>query len=207
MVSYGVLSLTIMQLGTPTVLVNCAATSISGRPLMSMSAAETERTITTNLTAQFIMLQMFLPGMISSPSGGTIVTISSVLGYIGAANISAYCATKAAQIAMHNSLAAELRQYNKIKTVLVTPGQMRTSLFAGVATPSAFLAPIVEPVELAKEIVSMIDNGNGGHISLPAYSRIIAGGAWAVLPAAMQHIVRRLSGVDRAVLPELNSSS
>src|SRR6266536_3621751 len=135
------LLLTIIQLGVPTILINCAASPISGEPLMSMSASETERTIATNLTSQFTMLQLFLPGLISSPSGGTIVTVSSVLGYIGAANLSAYCATKAAQIAMHKSLSAELRQYPKIKTILVTPGQMRTSLFANVATPSNFLAP------------------------------------------------------------------
>jgi short-subunit dehydrogenase len=151
------------------------------------------------------MLQLLLPGMISSPTGGTIVTISSVLGYIGAKSLSAYCATKAAQIAMHNSVSAELRQHKNIKTILVTPGQLRTSLFDGVKTPNAFLAPIVEPIELAKEIVSMIGSGNGGHISLPSYARAISSGTWGVLPASIQLLARRLSGVDDAVLPHTSS--
>jgi hypothetical protein len=85
-----------------------------------------------------------------------------------------------------------------IKTILVAPGQLGTPLFESVQTPSNFLAPIVEPVELAKEIVRMIEIGESGNIRMPFYSQ------WApvllALPVGVQAIVRRWSGLDQAMI-------
>ena len=141
--------------------------------------------------------------MLSSEAGGTIVTIASVLGKLGASHLADYTAAKAGLIAMHNSLRAELASRNasegaeNIRTILVMPGQLSTRLFAGVETPSSFFGPVVEPVELAREIVRMTDAGESGEISMPFYARWIE---WLhVLPVGMQAIFRRLSGVDRAM--------
>ena len=61
---------------------------------------------------------------------------------------------------MHRSLTAELREsHPEIRTVLVTPGQVSTPLFYGVQTPNSFIAPVVEPVDVAKEIVAAIEEG------------------------------------------------
>jgi short-subunit dehydrogenase len=141
--------------------------------------------------------------MFASETGGTIVTIASVLGKLGASHLSDYTASKAGLIAMHASLRAELNSKSapegaeNIRTILVTPGQLSTALFEGVETPSSFWGPVVEPVELAREIVKMVDAGESGEISLPLYARHID---WLhVLPVGLQKIVRRLSGVDRAM--------
>ena len=143
--------------------------------------------------------------MLASELGGTIVTISSVLGKLGASHLSDYTAAKAGLIAMHASLRAELSSSSptstpgaeNIRTILVTPGQLSTPLFAGMETPSRILAPIVEPVELAKEIVRAIDAGESGQISMPLYARWVE---WMnVLPVGMQSILRRMSGVDSAM--------
>ena len=141
--------------------------------------------------------------MLASEAGGTIVTISSVLGKLGASHLSDYTAAKSGLIAMHNSMRAELASQHapegadNIRTILVTPGQLSTNLFAGVETPSSFFGPVVEPVELAREIVRMIDAGESGEISMPFYARWID---WLhVLPVGVQRILRRLSGVDRAM--------
>ena len=106
---------------------------------------------------------------------------------------------------MHKSLTAELRGHSKVKTVLVTPGQMDTGLFRNVKTPSNFLAPLVSPVEMAKDIVKLIDSGNGGHLSGPAYAQFIGWGAWAVLPASVQKLVRYVGGIDEVVLPAISA--
>ena len=104
---------------------------------------------------------------------------------------------------MHASLRAELASptapegAENIRTILVTPGQLSTNLFAGVKTPNSFFGPVVEPVELAREIVRMVDAGESGEISMPFYARWID---WLhVLPVGLQRILRRLSGVDRAM--------
>jgi short-subunit dehydrogenase len=104
---------------------------------------------------------------------------------------------------MHASLRAELAysehpSAENIRTVLVSPGQTATSLFDGMKTPSTFLAPVVEPVELAKEIVRAIDGGWSGEVCVPLYARWIS--LLAVLPVSIQRLVRYLSGLDRAML-------
>lgn len=131
---------------------------------------------------------------------GTIVTVSSVLGHLGAANLSAYTASKAALLALHHSLVAELAQNpdaKDIKTILVTPGQMGTSMFGNLQTPSNFLAPIVTPADVGKDIIRLIEKGDSGEVALPLYSKYIQ--FLGALPLSVQHIIRRLSGLDVAV--------
>ncbi|KAK5134580.1 hypothetical protein LTR08_006366 [Meristemomyces frigidus] len=190
------------DLGTPTIVINNAGI-VNGKSILTLSATEVENNFRVNTLSHFHTLRAFLPGMLASESGGTIVTVASVLGKLGASHLSDYSASKAALIAMHASLRAELASPNapvgadNLRTILVTPGQLSTPLFAGLETPSTFLGPVVEPVELAREIVRMIDLGESGEISMPLYARWVD---WlAVLPAALQKLVRGVSGMDRAM--------
>ncbi|KAK5660984.1 hypothetical protein OQA88_12361 [Cercophora sp. LCS_1] len=185
------------DLGTPTVLINNAAI-VNGKPLLDMDIEAIERSLSTNLLSHFYTLKSFLPAMARSEVGGTIVTISSVIGTVGAAGLTDYAAAKAGISAMHKSLAAELKQtHPQIRTVLVTAGQLSTPLFYGVQTPNAFLAPVVEPVDVAKEIIGVIDNGHNAVIGTPMYARWIDW--YNVLPVGAQTMVRKIAGVDRAM--------
>lgn len=93
----------------------------------------------------------------------------------------------------------------KVKMILVEPGQVATPLFSSVKTPNKFIAPVLEPVQVAREIVSAIDEGRGGVIRLPAYATMV--NWYAVLPAGLQRIARFLSGVDHAVVQTPNQKS
>lgn len=108
-----------------------------------------------------------------------------------------YAASKAALRQMHSSMTADLVEYEGIKTLLVTPGQLSTPMFAGVETPNSFFAPVLEPVDVAKEIIAAIDHGTGGEICMPLY------GQWLplmyALPVSSQKVVRYLSGCDRGM--------
>jgi NAD(P)-dependent dehydrogenase (short-subunit alcohol dehydrogenase family) len=183
------------QLGPCTILINNAGT-VSGAPLLSLTPSQINLTLQTNLHSHFHTLQTFLPSLLASPSGGTIVTIASVLGRLGAANLTGL-------IALHASLRAELVSPNalpgseNVRTVLVTPGQLGTNLFAGVQTPSSFLGPVVEAPELAREIVRIVDEGVSGEISLPLYAKWV--GVLQVLPFSLQRLARWVSGVDTAM--------
>ncbi|KAF2001858.1 short chain dehydrogenase/reductase [Amniculicola lignicola CBS 123094] len=186
------------DMGRVTVLVNNAG-MVEGRSILESSAGDVERTFRTNTLSHFNTIRAFLPHMLAEKRG-TIVTVSSVLGHLGAANLSAYTASKAALLAMHSSLVAELSQNpdaEDIKTLLVTPGQMRTKMFAGLQTPSSFLAPVVEPVDVAKEIITLVERGESGEIALPLYSKWVQ--VMSVLPVGVQMLVRRWSGVDTAM--------
>ncbi|KAI0013198.1 NAD(P)-binding protein [Xylariaceae sp. FL0662B] len=181
------------DLGTPTVLINNAAVVV-GKKLLDMELEEVERSLTTNLLAHFYTVKTFLPGMIRNDTGGTIVTMSSVIGHLGAARLTDYAAAKAGVTALHKSLAAELQEYPEIKTILVTPGQLSTPLFAGVRSPNPFVAPLVEPIDVAKEIIKAIDLGLSDHIAMPLYARWVDW--YNVLPVGLQKIARKLSGID-----------
>ncbi|KAI9696051.1 MAG: hypothetical protein M1836_005882 [Candelina mexicana] len=184
-----------VKLGTPTILINNAGI-VNGKPLLELTPQQIENNFRVNLLSHFHTLQTFLPGMLLEKRG-TIVTISSVLAHLGCKNLSDYTAAKAGLLALHSSLTAELAPYPDIKTLLVTPGQLSTPLFAGVSTPSNFLGPIVEPVDVAKEIIAAIDAGVSGELAMPLYARWIQ---WlAIMPVGVRTVVRWASGVDRAM--------
>lgn len=152
-----------------------------------------------NTLSHFTTLRTFLPHMIAE-GRGTIVTVSSVLGHLGAANLSSYCASKAALLALHHSLRAELANTpgaEEIKTILVQPGQMSTKMFEHVHAPSKFFGPLVTPAEMAQGIIKLIEKGDSGEVALPLYSRYIQ--VLGCLPYGIQHIARRWSGLDTAV--------
>nr|OQO16228.1 hypothetical protein B0A51_16831 [Rachicladosporium sp. CCFEE 5018] len=186
----------------PTILLNLAAV-LHPSPLLSLPRSLISTSLTTNLTSSFNTIHTFLPLLLASPTGGTIVNLSSVLGKLGAANLATYTAAKAGQIALHNSVRAELALpsappgADKIRMILVTPGQLATLLFDGIETPNNFLGPMVEPVELAKLVVERICEGRSGEISLPVYASMI--GWLGVLPWSLQRLARWAAGVDGAM--------
>lgn len=169
---------------------------VNGKPLIDLSMEDIERNFRVNLLSHFYTLKTFLPGMIRAGQG-TIVTISSVIGQLGAASLSDYSASKAGITAMHKSLAAELASIPEIKTVLVTPGQLSTPLFNGVQTPNGFFGPVLEAVDVAKEVIAAIDSGSSSVVAIPLYARWID---WMnVAPVGVQAILRKLSGIDSAM--------
>lgn len=160
---------------------------------MDLSLDEIDRNFRVNVLSHFYTLKTFLPGMVRGGKG-TIVAISSVIGQTGAAQLTDYAAAKAGITALHKSLTAELKATPEIKTVLVTPGQLSTPLFNGVRTPNSFFAPVLEPVDVAKEVIAAIDAGSSAVLAMPLYVRWVD---WLnVLPVGVQAIVRRMAGVD-----------
>lgn len=180
---------------------------MNGQPLLSLSPASIELNFRINLLSHFHTIQTFLPAMLNRPLGGTIVTVSSVLGHLGPANLSDYAAAKAGLTAMHASVRAEIASMasavdappgaKNVQTILVKPGQLSTRMFDSIETPSSFFGPVIEGHELAKRIVEAVDSGRSGVIAEPLYARYIE---WmGVLPYGLQRVARWASGVDRAM--------
>ncbi len=188
------------DLGVPTVLVNNAAV-VNGKGLMEQSGEEVERTFRVNTLSHYHLNRLFLrPVVEGSLRGGTIVTVSSVLAHLGAAHLSAYTASKAALLAYHASLTTELAsRAPQVKTILVAPGQLDTQMFGNVKLRGwarNFFGPVVGAGEVAVKIVALIDRGEGGLVSEPAYARWIA---WlGVLPVGLQRMAKSWAGMDDA---------
>ncbi|ERF70800.1 hypothetical protein EPUS_08358 [Endocarpon pusillum Z07020] len=186
----------------PTILINCIAALITPGPIPSLTTQQFTSTLTTNLTSHFNLLSVFLPSILSSSnnSGGTIVTTSSILTHLPTIHLAPYSASKAALTSLHHTLTAEIRALSlshKVKAILVEPGQIDTSLFKGVETPSRVLAPVLDTREVVKVVTGLIDAGEGGIVRMPTYAGWVQ---WfAVLPVAVQRGLRWASGIDRAL--------
>ena len=84
-----------------------------------------------------------------------------------------------------------------IKTLLVAPGQMRTTLFNGVNTPSSIFAPELEPSYVAQKIVRALKCGRRGELQLPLYGHFLP--LVRATPWPITLFVRRMSGMDEAM--------
>ena len=189
----------VSELGTPTILVNNAAV-VGGKPFLEQNIEDVEITFRVNALSHYNLARLFLQEIHGRPSGGTLVTVSSVLACLGTSNLSAYTASKAALLAYHSSLSAELAtKVPQIKTVLVKPGQLDTQLFENIKVRGwlrNFFGPVVGAGEVAVKIAELIDRGEGGVVSLPAYARWIA---WLeILPVGLQRVIRDWTGIDAA---------
>lgn len=185
------------DLGTPTILINNAAV-VNACSFLRQTNEDVESTFRINTLSHYHLSRFFVRGLLAKRAGGTIVTVSSVLAHLGAAQLSAYTASKAALLAYHASLTGELAATApQIKTVLVATGQLDTQLFSDVKLRGwlrRFLGPVVGVGKVAVRIVDLLDKGVGGEVRMPAYAAWI--GWMGVLPVGVMTVMRGWIGVD-----------
>jgi 3alpha(or 20beta)-hydroxysteroid dehydrogenase len=129
--------------GTLDVLVNNAGVLAFAR-IADMPLAEFRRILEVNAVGCWLGIKAVIEPM-KAAGGGSIVNISSIEGFTGAAGLSAYSASKFAIRGMTKSAAQELGQFG-IRVNSVHPGGVLTSMTlgqaaaAGPAEAEAFLA-------------------------------------------------------------------
>jgi len=198
------------EIGHPTILINNAGV-VHGKLLLDLSPEDIKQTFDVNTLAHFWTLKAFLPGMIEQKTGH-IVTIGSVVGMIGIAQMSDYCASKAALISLHESLRYELDKRYKcpsIRTTLVLPGHTSTSLFSKTSLPSSafykFLVPSLQPVDVTKAIIASLDERHSKTIYLPFYAHFA--GFLKLMPSYIRDFGQWFSGADYAMEGFVKTSS
>ena len=98
------------------------------KPLMEMDTAGFERVFATNVTG-VMMMGREAAKIFAAKKRGNIVNICSTAGLRGAANGTAYYASKFAVRGMTECWRAELRKHN-IRVLLVNPSEVVTDFFA-----------------------------------------------------------------------------
>lgn len=109
----------------PDILINNAGIAVSGR-IDNIPRDRWEALMQINLLAPMRLCDLFVPLMIKRGSGH-IVNISSVAGWIGAAGIASYCASKFGLRGYSECLAADVAEFN-IKVSTVYPYFSRTPI-------------------------------------------------------------------------------
>jgi 3-oxoacyl-[acyl-carrier protein] reductase len=98
-------------------------------PMVDMSLAQWQETLSVDLTSVFLLNRAVLTGMLRQ-GGGRIVNVASQLGIKGGASLTHYAAAKAGVIAMTKSLALEVSSRNVLVNA-IAPGPIETPLLGG----------------------------------------------------------------------------
>ncbi|KAI8938784.1 hypothetical protein NX059_004647 [Plenodomus lindquistii] len=158
------------SLGAPTVLINNAGVA-RGKTILDTTEKDINLTFKVNTFSHYYLAHEFLPDMIKN-NHGMVVTVASIAAYVLAPSLVDYSASKAAALAFHEGLTAELvSHYNapKVRTVLMCQGYTRTALFEGFGGSALYAETVAE------EIVKAVLKGRSRHIVLPETG-------WAILP-------------------------
>ncbi len=115
-------------------LVNNAGIATGGR-IDVADMAEWQRAVDVNLLGAVRGCRTFVP-LLKAQSAGTIVNIASLAGLVHPPAMSSYTATKAAVVALSETLRHELHPWG-IDVFVVCPGFFRTNLAASVASADA----------------------------------------------------------------------
>lgn len=115
------------KFGRLDILVNNAGAAVGPSPVLWMAEAAWRRTLEINATGTFLCCKHALPLMIEGEKWGRIINISSLAATKPKPNVSAYAASKAAVVALTQSLAQEVAEYG-ITTNAILPGDVDTDM-------------------------------------------------------------------------------
>jgi NAD(P)-dependent dehydrogenase (short-subunit alcohol dehydrogenase family) len=121
--------------GRVDVLVNCAGVFLP-TPAGERTDDSVDRTIATNLTGTFNMIDAVVPSM-KARRVGRIINVASVAGLMGIGGYAVYCATKAGIVMMTRALACELAPHG-IRINAVAPGNTATPMNESIRTDAAY---------------------------------------------------------------------
>lgn len=162
-------------MGEPTILINNAGIC-SSRTILGSTESQTRLQFEVNTFAHYWLTKEFLPAMVKH-NHGMVVTVASQAGYTVTPNMVDYSATKAAAIAFHEGLSAELvTRYNapRVRTVLMTQSFVKTALIDKLTPEDTFINPLLHPETVAEKIVEQVLTGTSGHVLVPGSTGWIA---------------------------------
>lgn len=131
-------------------LVNCAGIFTSS-PFVDLTEKDWDRMIDINLKGAFICTQKFIKQLIKQKTGGSVVFISSISGYVGFPKSAHYCASKGAVRQLSKTIALEFGSSN-IRSNVVAPGFIETPM----------ISSVLDDEDMSKQYIEQIPMGRFG---------------------------------------------
>lgn len=131
----------VAELGRLDVLINNAGIGGAVTPVDQYSGDEWHRVIETNLSSVFYGIKYGARAMKLRAERGVIVSISSILGFVGLRGAPAYVAAKHAIVGLTKSAALDLAP-SGIRVLAVAPAFVHTPMIAGAEEAMLPLHPI-----------------------------------------------------------------
>ena len=159
----------VSELGGLDVLVNCAGLSQAGN-FTEVTPQEWDRIFAVNAKAPFFLCKEALPYLKESPKA-TVINISSVVGFKGYINQSAYSSSKHALVGFTKVFAKEVQPFG-IRVHLISPGGVATEMVTKMR-PDINAEELIQPSEIAELVrflVTREGNGTIDHLYIRRYS-------------------------------------
>jgi NAD(P)-dependent dehydrogenase (short-subunit alcohol dehydrogenase family) len=134
--------------GVVDVLVNNAGTN-DPMPLGEVTPAVYDKIFDLNVRSAYFITKAVVARMVAAGRRGSVITVSSQMGHVGAANRSVYCAAKHAVEGMTKALAVELGPHG-IRVNTVAPGYVETPLTAPYFADEEFRADTMRRIPLGR---------------------------------------------------------
>ena len=150
------------KFGRLDILVNNAGAIIGPSPVRYMAEEAWRRMMEINATGVFLCCRHALPLMIDGGNGGRIINMSSIAAVRPRIYMSAYAASKAAVIAMTQSLAQEVGEFG-ITANAILPGDVDT----GMKQWGMKLEAMVTAQEYDEVLSALVDRIPAGRIGQP----------------------------------------
>ncbi|KAF2739804.1 NAD(P)-binding protein [Polyplosphaeria fusca] len=154
--------------GAPTILINNAGIG-NANSILDVTPARLRAIFDVNLLSHWNTVQQFLPDMIANKKGH-ILSVASLAAFVGLANMTDYCCTKAGLMAFHEGLTQELKhRYGapQVLTSIVYPSWTQTNLTKAIEKGiRGSGASIVEPADVGKAIAAKVISSTSGQLVL-----------------------------------------
>ncbi|MGH2950067.1 MAG: SDR family NAD(P)-dependent oxidoreductase, partial [Solirubrobacteraceae bacterium] len=134
--------------GPVDVLVTSAGANVP-EPFLDVSPEHLDALLAVNVRGTFLAAQAAARRMVEAGTGGAIVTVSSQMGHVGAADRTAYCATKHAVEGLTKAMAVELAPHG-IRVNAVAPTFVETPMTAPFLADRAFRADVERRIPLGR---------------------------------------------------------
>lgn len=136
-----------MELGQGRIagLVNNAGMSLRA-PFEDTQTEDWDRIMTVNTRSVYLMTRLALPGLRAAQ--GSVVTTSSVAGFVGQRGLALYTASKAALIGLTQALALEYG--SEVRFNAIAPGQIGTRMMQKIMDDPERLAATVATIPAAR---------------------------------------------------------
>lgn len=114
-------------------------------PLVETSVETWDRLFATNARGAFLCTRAAARAMVAAGAGGKIVNVASNVGLMGAVQLSAYAASKAAVVSFTRSAALELAPHG-IQVNAIAPGYVETEMNAELRAEPERLARVLRRI-------------------------------------------------------------
>ena len=156
------------------VLVNNAGMN-RPKPLVDVTNDDIDDIFTLNVHSVFYLTRAVARGLLKAGQPGSIITISSQMGHVGAPKRTVYCASKHAIEGMTKALAWELGQHN-IRVNSICPTFIETALTKGMFDDPAFKQSVISKIALGR--IGQIEEVMGSVVFLASKaSSLVTGSA------------------------------